>query len=456
VSLTSDRVALVVANPGPIDSRIVKYVTSLAEGGYDVRVICHSPDGERHEFDHAGGHFVQLPVPRPPLARSARIRRVVRTWQKGRRAARRMLEEAAVRLDPAPAGSGLGGPVRRLELAVYRRAPQLAPWRRECRTSVAMAPAIQRELDLFDPALVHQHDVHEFNATGGWVVRRRAVGRPVAFVYDAREYVIGQPNPPARQVSAYASMEREFIPLVDRVITVCDPIAEQLVTDYHLPRVPDVIFNATWSADDPHSGQVTGLRQAAGVGADVPLLVYAGGLARARGVHTVVEALCDLPGVHLAVISRAESSYTLLLRRLAEERKVADRVHIVPFVDVHEVVSYLTGCDLGLSPLLHAPNHDWALTNKFFEYLQAGLPVVTSDTPVQADLVRSLGIGTVFRAGDVVDCAAAIRTALERLPELRTAVGDPDLLRRFSWGAQSEHLLGVYRDLLPTATASAR
>jgi glycogen synthase len=456
VSLTSNRVALVVANPALIDSRVVKYATSITEGGYDVRVICHSPDGERHELDHGGARFVQLPVPRPRVSRSARIRRAGRTWRKAQRATRRAVEEAAIRLDPAPAGSGLGGPVRRLELAVYRRLPRLASWRRECATSVAMTPAIQQELDRFAPALVHQHDVHELNATADWVTRRRAAGASIAFVYDAREYVIGQPVPPARQVAAYASMEGEFIHLADRVITVCDPIADQLVQDHQLPRRPDVIFNATWSADDPHSGQVIGVRQVAGLAAEVPLLVYAGGLARPRGVHTVVEALRTLPGVHLAVISRAESSYTLLLRRLAEECAVADRMHIVPFVEPHEVVSYLTGCDLGLSPLLHAPNHDWALTNKFFEYVQAGLPVVTSDTPVQAELVRSSGIGTIFRAGDVADCAAAITAALQQLPVLRTALSDPALRRRFSWSEQSQLLLGVYRDLLPTATAPAR
>jgi glycogen(starch) synthase len=456
VAQGADRVALVVANPGLIDSRIVKYASALTESGYDVRVICHSADGERHELENAGARFVQLPVPRRIEARSARVPRAVRTWRKAQRAVRRALEEAAIRLDPAPAGSGLGGPVRRLELAAYRRLPRLASWRRECRTSVAMAPAIQRELDRFAPALVHQHDVHEFNATAGWVAGLRARGESIALVYDAREYVIGQPVPPARQVAAYALMEGEFIHLADRVITVCDPIAAQLVQDYHLPRTPDVIFNATWSATDPHSGQVIGVRAVAGVSQGVPLLVYAGGLARARGVHTVVEALRALPGVHLAVISRAESSYTLLLRQVAQECAVEDRVHIVPFVEPHQVVSYLTGCDLGLSPLLHAPNHDWALTNKFFEYVQAGLPVVTSDTPVQAELVRSSGIGTVFRAGDVADCATAITSALRQLPALRAAVSDPELQHRLSWGTQSQLLLGVYRDLLPTAAASAR
>ena len=447
------RVALVVANTGLIDSRIVKYATSLADAGYQVEVICHSPDAERHELEDAGARYVQLPAPHPGPPRSATLRRAAVVLRRSGRAGRRALDRFATRLAPGPAASGLGNPLRRVELVAYQRLPWLAPWRRVCGPSVAFAPVIQRELDRFAPSLVHQHDVHELNATAAWVAGRREAGDRVAFVYDAREYVIGQPNPPARQVVAYALMEREFIGLADRVITVCDPIADQLQRDYRLPRRPDVVFNATWAATDPHSGRVPPVREAAGIDAAVPLLVYAGGLAPARGVHTVVQALRELPGVHLAVVSRAESSYTLTLRRLADRYAVADRFHLVPFVHPHQVVSYLTGCDLGLSPLLHAPNHDWALTNKFFEYLQAGLPVVTSDTVVQEDLVRSLGIGTVFRAGDVADCAAAIRSALDRLPALRSAAADPALLHRFSWAAQGRILLDVYRDLLPARIA---
>jgi glycogen(starch) synthase len=447
------RVALVVANPGLIDTRMVKCATTLAEAGYEVRVLCHSRDDRRHEHVRGGALFVQLPV---PAVASGPLPVPLGRWlARAGRVGRRGLDVVLSRILRNSSGSGLGGPVRRAELWLYRQVPALAPWRSVCRMSVAMEPLIRAELDAFDPAGVHQHDVHEMNATGRWVLDRRRAGRRVAYVYDAREYVIGQPAPPARQVAAYAVMEREFIVVADRVMTVSEPIADQLVLDHRLPRRPDVLVNATWGADDPHTSAPPDLRtvrQAAGLDDAVPLLVYAGGLAASRGVHTVVEALTLLPEVHLAVVSRAESSYTRLLRKLAGELGVGDRLHVVPFVEPHQVVAYLSGCDLGMSPLLHAPNHDWALTNKFFEYLQAGLPVVTSDTLVQRDLVLGvLGeprLGAVFRAGDPADCAVAVRQALDDLPALRAVVRDPRLQRRFSWPERSKVLLEVFRDLV--------
>jgi glycosyltransferase involved in cell wall biosynthesis len=397
--------------------------------------------------------FIQLPV---PSAASGLLPVPLSRWlARAGRVGRRGLDAVLSYVLRDPSGSGLGGPVRRAELRLYRQVPALASWRSVCRTSVAMEPLIRAELDAFDPAGVHQHDVHEMNVTGQWVLDRRRAGHRVAYLYDAREYVIGQPVPPARQVAAYAAMEREFIVVADRVMTVSDPIADQLVLDYQLPRRPDILVNATWGVDDPHTSIPPGLRtvrQVAGLDDTVPLLVYAGGLAASRGVHTVVEALTMLPGVHLAVVSRAEFSYTHLLRRLAGELGVDDRFHVVPFVEPHQVVAYLSGCDLGMSPLLHAPNHDWALTNKFFEYLQAGLPIVTSDTLVQRDLVLGVHgeprLGTVFRAGDAADCASAVRRALDDLPALRAVVQNPQLRRGFSWPERSKVLLEACHELL--------
>src|SRR5207248_1868951 len=99
-------------------------------------------------------------------------------------------------------------------------------------------------------------------------------------------------------------------------------------------------------------------------------------------------------------------------------------------------------------PLLHAANHDWALTNKFFEYMHAGLPIISSDVEVQRDLLAELRVGEVFVAGDAPDLARAVRKILDDLPSYAERLADPDMLQRFSWEAQAEVLHDIYRDLL--------
>jgi glycosyltransferase involved in cell wall biosynthesis len=134
---------------------------------------------------------------------------------------------------------------------------------------------------------------------------------------------------------------------------------------------------------------------------------------------------------------------------MAERLGVADRVHTVPFVPHDQVTRYFESADVGVSPLLHVVNHDVALTNKFCEYLEAGLPVVTSDTPEQAGLVGDLDLGAVYTAGDAKDLARALRETLARRETLHDRiVGDKELLYRFSWDAQIPVLKTMYEEVL--------
>jgi glycosyltransferase involved in cell wall biosynthesis len=199
---------------------------------------------------------------------------------------------------------------------------------------------------------------------------------------------------------------------------------------------------------DPPTQPPPSVRAAAGIAAGEPIVLYGGGLAEPRGVHTVVEALPAMPGVHLVVVARAPSHYTRELVARAGELGCANRYHEVGFVDPAQVVTYFESATVGITPLLHAGNHDWALTNKFCEYVVAGLPVVTSDTEVQARLVEDLAIGTVFPAGDVPGCAAAVRDVLADLERYRSPLEDDAVRLRFSWPAQAEVLLELYRELL--------
>jgi glycosyltransferase involved in cell wall biosynthesis len=90
-----------------------------------------------------------------------------------------------------------------------------------------------------------------------------------------------------------------------------------------------------------------------------------------------------------------------------------------------------------------------ALTNKFCEYVAAGLPIVTSDTPVQAQLVRELGLGTVHLANDVPDFVRAVEEALADHARLADRIrGDEKLRHRFSWAAQAEVVRDVYTEVL--------
>ncbi|MEU8221465.1 glycosyltransferase [Kribbella sp. NPDC048915] len=330
-------------------------------------------------------------------------------------------------------------------LALHRRLPT-GRWRRVMPEVMDQELTLGPLLDRMLIEVIHVHDVFMLGIAARAAHRAALDGRTIKIVYDAHEYIPGVPVVPPRRVAAYADLEREFIRDVDRVITVSEPLAQWLYRDHKLAAVPDVVLNAP--VEPPADAEVKGLRELLRLREDVPLLVYGGGVNRARGVATIVEALPQLSEVHLAIVARANSVTAELLARAAE-LGVSDRVHLAPFVDAEVVPLYLRSASIGVSPLLHAPNHDIAVTNKFCEYIAAGLPIITSDTPAQADLVTELDLGAVYPAGDVDAFAQAVWNVLSDRDRIAKRIAnDPHLQHRFSWTAQAEVLRSVYAGLI--------
>ncbi|WP_241265732.1 glycosyltransferase, partial [Streptomyces boncukensis] len=194
---------------------------------------------------------------------------------------------------------------------------------------------------------------------------------------------------------------------------------------------------------------VPDLRALCGIGPDTPLVVYLGGISPARGVDTVIEALRELPGVHLALVSEhPRTGLTPAARQIVAHTGIDERVHVLPYVPYWQVVDFVRAADAAVSPLNHLPNHEIALSNKFFEYSQARLPLVVSDVRTMARTVRETGQGEVFRAGDPEDCARAFRAVLADPGRYRAAYDTPGLLEEWTWEAQAEKLDRLYDRLL--------
>jgi glycosyltransferase involved in cell wall biosynthesis len=91
-------------------------------------------------------------------------------------------------------------------------------------------------------------------------------------------------------------------------------------------------------------------------------------------------------------------------------------------------------------------NHRFCLPNKVFESLVAGVPVLCSDLPDQADLIRA------HEGGWTV--GASIGSLVRRLSEIsvdevrRLRAGLPSRVSGLGWDREAERLLELYRRLL--------
>ncbi|MGO1489014.1 MAG: glycosyltransferase family 4 protein [Arachnia sp.] len=251
----------------------------------------------------------------------------------------------------------------------------------------------------------------------------RAQGHSVGVVYDAREYVYGLASEDKNVTEGFPALEAEYIGSCDATVTVCEPIAEFLAEKYSLTVTPQLVPNAPIYGL-PHVEHPMTVRDFLSIDADAPLLVYAGGLSYHRGVHDVVAALPKLPGVHLAIGARRGSSYVLELEEQADRLSVADRVHFVPFAPTHEVAEYLASATAAVFPFLPVGNHNWAAPNKYYESIQARLPILTSNMDWLGERVTELGIGEVFEHSNPDSLAEATTKLLSHIEDYRARFTD--------------------------------
>ena len=430
-------VVMLVGNDVSTDARVRREALAVAELGARVTVV-----GLASGLHRQVEGLDSVVVERVPVTFERRDLRAL--GLKRRREPRRI---------PGLANSSLQQQFTRLQRKCWR---EWDTWRNRRTNGAQWRDLLPEVLDLeqafvpvvidLAPDVVHAHDVQMVSVA---IAVSAVLG--CKSVYDAHEYVKGLSqygSRGARTVAAWASLEREYIHRFDRVITVSEPLAEALARDYQLASVPEVVLNIPASREvrpgDPD------VRSACGLALDVPLLVYSGGVQRARGVDTAIRALTLLPDYHLAVVCVPSTAIPAVdvLRGLALAEGLVDRVHWLEPVPHEEVAGFLRTADVGVIPLRHFPSHEMALTNKLFEYLQAGLPVVVSDCLAQRDFVLMNGIGAVHRAEDPADLASALGVVSANRMAMRARVADPDLQNKYSWPEQVWVLQSVYLGLI--------
>jgi glycosyltransferase involved in cell wall biosynthesis len=289
------------------------------------------------------------------------------------------------------------------------------------------------------PDAVHAHDAAMLlpGLLGARLTRAR-------LVYDSHELATGVPYREGGWARFVAGIERVAVPRAAAVITVSDGIAARLRERYRLRRQPVVVRNVC--ALRAPAGPSGVLRAAAG---DGPLILHQGAAAPDRGCETLVRALRGVPGATLVFLGdEGEPGFVDTLRALAAAEGVAGRVVFLPSLPVESLLAATAEADVGVSLLQDtSENHRLALPNKVFEYLAAGVPVVVSDLPELAALVREHGVGWTVRPDDPDAVAAGLRAAL--------GARDDDALRArvataadaLSWSREAPRLLGVYAGL---------
>ncbi|TRY17801.1 glycosyltransferase family 4 protein [Tessaracoccus rhinocerotis] len=464
------RVVLFRHAPVDIDSRVKKFAITLQRAGYEPVVISVEPlGGTAGEFVLGDGiRVIRVPLQNAPQ-KTVRLRRDNLEARRALHRRRAAYRERVRGADAASAKAGAKWALTTAKVAALKAASVASEASFRIQRAVAhraslrdpfVAAAVERNLPVVSdvthtltdllvelkPDVLHAHHPQVLLATREALKQLRAQGVDVKFYYDARENFAGIPAKEQGNQAAHQALlacEAAMIGEADAVSTVSEPIAEVLQKNNHLGDKPSVFLNM------PPLGELTGpttVREAAGLGDDVPLVVYSGTMSWARGIEAMVEGIKHMPeDAHLVVVS-VPLPHPMIpkLELLAQQHGVAERLHFVGPVSQNELLHYLSGADVAIHPLPGgSPNHDAAMPNKLFEYLHAGLPLVVSDAKLMAKFVSQQGVGRVFTSEDPESLGKAVTSALAEPPSQRVA----EVAAAYSWQGQEGRIVELYNSI---------
>ena len=144
------------------------------------------------------------------------------------------------------------------------------------------------------------------------------------------------------------------------------------------------------------------------------VLVYVGGLQIGRGLQQIIHALRSLTQ-ELALLLIGAGTEQAALQRIVEEHGLGDRVRFAGARPADQAMRIAAACDVGIAliePI--SRSYELALPSKLFEYMIAGLPVISSRLQQVVELFPSEPWLSYADPADSTSIVQAIREAVQR------------------------------------------
>jgi glycosyltransferase involved in cell wall biosynthesis len=247
----------------------------------------------------------------------------------------------------------------------------------------------------------------------------------------------------------WAWYERRILRDVDAVIAVIEESKER-IAGLGIPREKIFVVPNTASTE----------RENIPVDPDIVsryegrfVVSYIGGFASHRGLDVAVRALPRLrdriPGLLLVLVGDRNRAYRRYLGRLAGSLGCGDMVEMTGWQPFEKIWSYIDASVVCLVPHARNPHTDTTVPHKIFQYMMVAKPVIVSDCPPLARVIRDAGAGLVFRHDDPAELASKILELYgdeSRRGEMARA-GRRAFLDRYNWDRTSGELVELYRRL---------
>jgi glycosyltransferase involved in cell wall biosynthesis len=265
--------------------------------------------------------------------------------------------------------------------------------------------------------------------------------KSVELVYDSHEYYTEVPELVSRpRVQAVWKQIESFIfPRLKHVYTVNESIAEIYRAMYKVPV--EVIRNLP----SKQHLEKTKNREELGLPVDKKVIVLQGaGINVDRGGEELIEAMALLPNYFLVIVGSGDVIDSLKTR--SRELGIEQRILFKPKMPYNEMMQYTLNADLGVTLDKDTNlNYRFSLPNKIFDYLKAGLPVLSSNLPELRKVIETYDLGLILKAHQPEVIAQTVKGIFQDETRLlRWRENAKFAAAKLNWESQEEKLAEFY------------
>lgn len=262
-------------------------------------------------------------------------------------------------------------------------------------------------------------------------------------VYDSHEYFTEVPELIGRPLvkSVWQTLERMLVPKVSAAYTVCDSIAdvyrEQYKVDFKVVRNLPVCLELKAISEET-------VKPAGGP----KIILYQGALNLGRGIEAMIRAMQFIENVELWLAG--DGDLTSQLKQLTADLQLENKVKFLGRMPLSRLSDVTRQADLGLSLEEDLGlNYRFALPNKLFDYIQAGVPVLVSDLPEMRRIVEHYQIGAISQTHQRKELAELIKNTLSDTGKITYWKQNlPLAARELCWENEEKVLTEIYRPFL--------
>ncbi len=412
---------MVVKNRLSNDARVKKEIAALHNDGWRVTVIA-MPEAGSPELENKNGVRILRPL----------------IHSKAKENLRSQVERASSESKGSVKASIINSLRRNRLRRFFADLQRDIPWENKLRKA-----AWEVNADVY-----HANDLDTLAICGKVAQQRNA-----KLVYDSHELWLES----SRYLTAtnlfnrirLRKIEQKYAPNADAVIAVTPLRGEKMMQMYPSLKNLVIVENAPEKLEKiPKTGR---LRSMIDAKPDTVIALYQGVICPERGLEELLKAarLVKNPKVKFVVIGM--DAWNGTLQKMAVDMDLGDKIAFLPPVPSEELPEITVDADMGFILFRNTClNHYYSLPNKLYEYMMAGVPIISSDFPELSRVLKEVGSGITVDP----DSPAAIANAVDKLAgnkvlrqEMKES-GRAAALAKYNWEPQSRLLRDMYRKLM--------